>query len=171
MESLIAALNAGELDAVVLLTPANPVYDADGFADAAKKAKLIHLGLRTDATAHAADWHVPAAHYLESWSDARTATGTLSAVQPLILPLYNGVSELDLLLALLDGKLFDSAKDGEKTSVSYDAVRKTFTALADGSDKSWLKFLRDGFWKASATLRPTATQGFIDKHHLPAAPA
>ena len=93
---------------------------------AAKNAKLIHLGLRTDATAHAADLHVPAAHYLESWSDARTALGELSVVQPLILPLYNGVSELDLLLAFLDGTLFDSAKDGETTSVSYDAMRNRY---------------------------------------------
>jgi MoCo/4Fe-4S cofactor protein with predicted Tat translocation signal len=171
MASLIAALNAGELDAVVLLTPANPVYDADGFADAAKKVKVIHLGLRADATAQAADWHVPAAHYLESWGDARTSDGSLAAVQPLILPLYNGVSEIDLLLALLDGKLFDSSKDGEKTSVSYDAVRKTFAALADGSDKSWLKFLRDGFWKASYTaatpLNPVSSTSIT----LPAVPS
>ena len=172
MESLISALNAGQLDAVVLLTPGNPVYDADGFADAAKKAKVIHLGLRNDATAHAADWHVPAAHYLESWSDARTSDGSLAVVQPLILPLYNGVSEIDLLLALLDGKLFDSSKEGEKTSVSYDAVRKTFATLADGSDKSWLKFLRDGFWKEStftaATMLNAVPSGTIT---LPSAPS
>jgi len=171
MKSLIKDLNAKQLDAVVLLTPANPVYDADGFAAAAKNAKLIHLGLRTDATAHAADWHVPAAHYLESWSDARTADGTLSVVQPLILPLYNGVSELDLLLALLEGKLFDSAKEGEKTSVSYDAVRKTFTTLADGSEKSWLKFLRDGFWKASSYAQATPQGGGLASISVPKAPS
>ena len=171
MQSLIKALNSKQLDAVVLLTPANPVYDADGFAAAAKNAKLIHLGLRTDATAHAADLHVPAAHYLESWSDARTALGKLSVVQPLILPLYNGVSELDLLLAFLDGTLFDSAKDGETTSVSYDAVRKTFTALADGSEKSWLQFLRDGFWKKSSYAPATLQGGGAVSVSLPKAPS
>ncbi|MFK7910975.1 MAG: TAT-variant-translocated molybdopterin oxidoreductase, partial [Akkermansiaceae bacterium] len=85
MEALIQDLNGGSVDAVILLTPANPFYDADGFADAAKKAKIIHLGLRTDASANAADWHVPAAHYLESWADARTALGDYTVVQPLIL--------------------------------------------------------------------------------------
>ncbi len=172
IQSLIKALNAKQLDAVVLLTPANPVYDADGFAAAAKNATVIHLGLRADATAHAANWHVPAAHYLESWGDARTSSGTLTVVQPLILPLYNGVSETDLLLAFLDGKLFDSSKEGEKTSVSYDAVRKTFSALADASDKSWLKFLRDGFWKSSsyAALGASAPT-FKTSITLPAAPS
>lgn len=172
MQSLIKALNAKELDAVVLLTPANPVYDADGFAEAAKNAKVIHLGLRADATAHAADWHVPAAHYLESWGDARTSSGALTVVQPLILPLYNGVSEIDLLLALIDGKLFDSAKEGETTSVSYDAVRKTFTSLADASEASWQKFLRDGFWKGS-TYQPATALNPVPNTPvtLPAAPS
>ena len=63
------------------LTPANPVYDAPAdlkFAEAFAKLKTsIHLGERTDATAHAATWHIPAAHYLESWSDARSARGSL----------------------------------------------------------------------------------------------
>ena len=172
IKSLIKDLNAKQLDAVILLTPANPVYDADGFAAAAKNTKLIHLGLRTDATAHAADWHVPAAHYLESWGDGRASDGTVTIVQPLILPLYNGVSELDLLLALLDGKLFDSAKEGETTSVSYDAVRKTFAALADGSEKSWLKFLRDGFWKGSAyPASPNISLPSIAAISLPAVPS
>ena len=150
MNGLIKALNAKELDAVVLLTPANPVYDADGFASAAKNAKLVHLGLRTDATAHAADWHIPAAHYLESWNDARTASGAYTVVQPLILPLYNGVSELDLLLLLLEGTLFNSDLNGETTSPAYDAVRKTFASIADATEAKWMTLLRDGFWKKSS---------------------
>ncbi|BDS07815.1 molybdopterin oxidoreductase [Oceaniferula spumae] len=158
MESLIQSLNAKELDAVILMTPANPVYDAAGFADAAKNAKLIHLGLRTDASAHAADWHVPAAHYLESWGDARTALGTYTVVQPMILPLYNGVSELDLINLLLTGELFDPAADGGKSSPAYDAVRETFAGIADGSDKSWMQLLRDGFWQKS-TYAAAAPQG------------
>jgi len=149
IKTLTAALENKEFDTVFLLTPANPFYDAAGFADAAQKAQIIHLGPRTHATANAADWHVPAAHYLESWGDSRTAEGVYTIVQPLILPLYNGVSELELLDALLTGTLFDASQGIEKTSPAYTAVRQTFTELADSSDKSWMTFLRDGFWKES----------------------
>lgn len=171
MESLVQSLNAKELDAVILMTPANPVYDAAGFADASKNAKVIHLGLRTDATAHAADWHVPAAHYLESWGDTRTALGTYTVVQPMILPLYNGVSELDFINLLLTGELFDPAADGGKTSPSYDAVRKTFAGLADDSDKSWMQLLRDGFWKKSTYSAVAPKGGGTVSVTVPKAPA
>ena len=41
-----------------------------------------------------AEWHIPRAHYLESWGDARAVGGTLSVVQPLILPLFGGRTRL-----------------------------------------------------------------------------
>ena len=40
-----------------------------------------------DETFAVSDWHLPAAHYLESWGDARTSDGTVVAIQPLIEPL------------------------------------------------------------------------------------
>lgn len=171
MDELVKSLNGKELDTVILLTPANPVYDAAGFADAAKNAKLVHLGLRTDATAHAADWHIPAAHYLESWGDSRTALGTYTVVQPMILPLYNGVSELDLINLLLTGELFDPEADGGKSSPAYDAVRKTFAGIADESDASWMQLLRDGFWKKSSYPAATEKGGGTVAVTVPKAPS
>src|SRR5690606_22860338 len=77
IEALAEDLESGAVETLILLTPANPVYDAPSdlkFGELLKKAKTsVHLGLRTDATAWASTWHVPAAHYLESWSDSRTA--------------------------------------------------------------------------------------------------
>ena len=35
-------------------------------------------------------WHIPETHYLESWSDARAYDGTVTIIQPLIAPLYDG---------------------------------------------------------------------------------
>ena len=109
LTTLKADIDSKAVETLVLLTPSNPVYDAPAdlkFAEAFATLKTsIHLGMRTDATAHAATWHVPAAHYLESWSDARSARGTYTVVQPMILPLYKDcVSELELLLALLSGR-------------------------------------------------------------------
>jgi MoCo/4Fe-4S cofactor protein with predicted Tat translocation signal len=143
---------AGAVDTVVLATPSNPVYDAPsdlGFAETLKKAAtVVHLGQRTDATAHAATWHVPAAHYLESWGDACSANGVHTVVQPMILPLYRDcVSEIELLLALLseDGSLVSGeGKDGAP-SPAHDAVRKTFAAAAGDGEAAWKKLLRDGF--------------------------
>lgn len=154
-KSLVRDLKGEKLDALVLLTPANPVYDLDGFAEASKNAKVISWGIRNNATANAADWHVPAAHYLESWGDARTALGAYTVVQPMILPLYNGVSELDLLLAFTRGKLANAAESADKEPDSYKAVRKTFAGIADDSNKSWMQLLRDGYWKESTY--PVAT--------------
>jgi len=162
-------LDDGALDTVVFLTPSNPVFDAPAdlaFAASLAKAKTsIHLGARTDATAQASTWHVPCAHYLEQWSDARSATGVYTIVQPMILPLYpDCVSELELLLALLsdEGKLLNGEGEKGAASPAYAAVRKTFEGLADATDASWKKLLRDGFLAgsryapASHSTAPTA---------------
>jgi len=160
--NLKTAIEAGAIDTLVLLTPSNPIYDAPsdlGFADALAKVKTsIHLGERADATAHAVTWHIPGAHYLESWSDARSARGTYTVVQPMILPLYDDcVSELELLTALLsnDGKLLNGEGDKGAASPAYDAVRKTFAELGQAGDAAWKKLLRDGFLAES--VYPAAT--------------
>jgi MoCo/4Fe-4S cofactor protein with predicted Tat translocation signal len=146
-------IDSKAVETLVLLTPSNPVYDAPAdlqFAESLAKLKTsIHLGTRTDATAHAATWHVPAAHYLESWSDAHTARGTYTVVQPMILPLYKDcVSELELLIALLSdgGKLLNGEGEKGAASPAYTAVRSTFSALGGAGEAAWKKLLRDGFF-------------------------
>jgi molybdopterin-containing oxidoreductase family iron-sulfur binding subunit len=177
LASLKADIDAGSIDTLFLLTPSNPVYDAPADLDfpaaLAKVKTSIHLGERTDATAHAATWHIPAAHYLESWSDARSARGAYTVVQPMILPLYpNCVSELELLQALLSdhGKLI--AGEGEKgaPSPAYDAVRKTFAALGGEGDAAWKKLLRDGFLAGSKYATVTPAIGPVSVDNFPAAP-
>ena len=160
--SLKADIDAGTIDTLVSLTPANPVFDApadlDFAASYAKLATSIHLGTRTDATAHASTWHIPAAHYLESWGDTRTSRGVYTIVQPMILPLYpNCVSEVELLLALLsdDGKLINGEGEGGAASPAYAAVRETFTALGGEGDVAWKALLRDGFFAGSSYEKVT----------------
>jgi MoCo/4Fe-4S cofactor protein with predicted Tat translocation signal len=150
-------IDAGTLDTLVMLTPANPVFDAPadlGFPDALDALKTtIHLSDRADASAHAATWHIPAAHYLESWSDARSAHGAYTVVQPMILPLYQDcVSELELLLALLSdtGKLINGEGEKGAPSPAYDAVRKTFATIGGEGEAPWKKLLRDGFLAGSS---------------------
>jgi molybdopterin-containing oxidoreductase family iron-sulfur binding subunit len=177
LATLKADIEGGNIDTLFLLTPSNPVYDAPADLDfpaaLAKVKTSIHLGERTDATAHAATWHIPAAHYLESWSDARSARGTYTVVQPMILPLYqNCVSELELLTALLsaDGKLLAGEGDKGAPSPAYDAVRKTFAALGGEGDAAWKKLLRDGFLADSKYEAATPTAGPASLDNIPAAP-
>jgi molybdopterin-containing oxidoreductase family iron-sulfur binding subunit len=145
-------IDSKAVDTLIVLTPSNPIYDAPAdlkFGESYAKLKTsIHLNNRTDATAHASTWHLPAAHYLESWSDARSANGTYTVVQPMILPLYKDcVSELELLLALLsnDGKLLNGEGEKGAASPAYTAVRTTFSTVGGAGDTAWKKLLRDGF--------------------------
>jgi molybdopterin-containing oxidoreductase family iron-sulfur binding subunit len=145
-------IDSKAVDTLIVLTPSNPIYDAPAdlkFGESYAKLKTsIHLSNRTDATAHASTWHLPAAHYLESWSDARSANGTYTVVQPMILPLYKDcVSELELLLALLsnDGKLLNGEGEKGAASPAYTAVRTTFSTVGGAGDTAWKKLLRDGF--------------------------
>ncbi len=58
------------------------------WADLQKKVpEVVRLGYYEDATSALSHWHVPAAHYLESWGDALTSEGAYLAIQPMILPL------------------------------------------------------------------------------------
>ncbi|MCF7731095.1 MAG: TAT-variant-translocated molybdopterin oxidoreductase [Akkermansiaceae bacterium] len=157
LATLVADINSGAVETLVTLTPANPLHDAlPGlmFGEAFAKLKTsIHLGSRADATAHAATWHLPAAHYLESWSDTRSSLGTYTVVQPMILPLYPAaVSEFELLLALLSekGELLTGEGAKGEPSPAYTAVRTTFGALAGEGEESWKKLLRNGFHEGSA---------------------
>ena len=92
LQDLVKDLNAGKVD-LLLVLGGNPVYDAPAdlkFGEALQKARMrVHSGLYNDETAEFCHWHVPAAHFLESWSDARAYDGTVSIIQPLIAPLYD----------------------------------------------------------------------------------
>jgi MoCo/4Fe-4S cofactor protein with predicted Tat translocation signal len=142
---LAQALNAGQVETLVILG-GNPVYTAPAELDWAKtqrKAKtVVRLGYYEDETAAQCDWHLPAAHYLESWGDARTSDGTLVPVQPLIAPLFGGLTELEVLARIAGSKVTDPNA----------IVRETFAALTQGGnfEETWKKFLHDGFLAGSA---------------------
>src|SRR2546425_3556044 len=96
-------MNGGAVDLLVIVA-GNPVYTSPAdlnFAGALDKVALrVHLGLYDDETSELCHWHIPEAHFLEAWSDARGHDGTVSIVQPLIAPLYGGRSAHELLAAM-----------------------------------------------------------------------
>ncbi len=103
LSGLVGALNAGEIDTLVVFDQ-NPVYAAAGgtkLADAFGKAKTsVHIGVLPEETGLKATWHLPQNHFLESWGDARAFDGTASIVQPLVMPLFGGKSATSLLAQL-----------------------------------------------------------------------
>ena len=67
-----------------------------------KVGKLVHLGSHVDESSKTADWHINSAHYLEAWSDARAYDGSVTIIQPMIDPLYNGKTAHDIIQSMLD---------------------------------------------------------------------
>jgi molybdopterin-containing oxidoreductase family iron-sulfur binding subunit len=154
IKSLVADMNAGKVDWLVVLN-GNPVYNAPAdlkFGDAFNKVKVVaHLGASVDETGQIAHWHIPAAHYLESWSDARAYDGTVSIVQPLIDPLYGGKSAHDVLQTLLDEPMLSA----------YEAVRTTQKDNIKGDfETGWRKALHDG-WISNTGYASSATKATI----------
>jgi molybdopterin-containing oxidoreductase family iron-sulfur binding subunit len=145
LADLAGALNAGEVQTLVILG-GNPVFTAPadlGFATAMAKAKqIIRLGYYEDETFAKCNWHLPAAHYLESWGDARATDGSLLPVQPLISPLFGGMTELEVLARV----------GGLAVTSPYEIVRQTFGGIVGSGDfeGAWKRLLHDGFLANSA---------------------
>ena len=139
LETLVQSLNAGQVDTLVILG-GNPAYNAPAdlnWAAAQKKAKQsIRVGYYEDETTALSNWHFAEAHYLESWGDTRSADGRVFPVQPLIAPLFGGVTQLEVLARLA----------GEQETDAHTIARRTFAQLANNqSEDAWKKFLHDGY--------------------------
>ena len=135
---LAAAIKAGTVQTLFILG-GNPAYNAPaelGFSDLLLNVPaVVRLGLFEDETSKLSRWQVPAAHYLESWSDVRTYDGTYTAVQPMILPLWNGVSELEILAQLA----------GRPKPLGPELIQETFNQAYAGDAAKWNSLLRTGF--------------------------
>jgi MoCo/4Fe-4S cofactor protein with predicted Tat translocation signal len=144
LTSLVSSMKAGAVQTVVILG-GNPVFDAPADTDfASAMAKVPHsiaLGHAVDETSSKAEWHIPRAHYLESWGDARAVGGTLSVVQPLILPLFGGRTPVEVLGLMIAGK----------DRPGYDIVRDTWKSILGEAefDKKWNRVLHDGLLAGS----------------------
>jgi molybdopterin-containing oxidoreductase family iron-sulfur binding subunit len=145
LADLATAMRSRSVQTLVVLG-GNPVVDAPAdlnFADLLKDVpQTIRLGLHEDETASLCAWRLPAAHYLESWGDAESADGTYSPVQPLIAPLFNGRSALELVARLLQ----------YETTQPYEIALRSFRRRvgAAASQPAYRRFLHEGFWPNSA---------------------
>src|ERR1051326_5370106 len=158
LPELAKEIEAGKVSALFILG-SNPVFTAPAdlqFAQLLLKVPLrIHCGLYDDETAELCHWHIPQAHFLESWSDARAYDGTVGIVQPLIAPLYGGGATHEIFWGFL----------GRPGTTSHDLVHdywKNQKAAAKGQDFEvfWQSSLEKGLITGTAlppkkvSLRP-----------------
>jgi MoCo/4Fe-4S cofactor protein with predicted Tat translocation signal len=138
LADLVADAKAHALKKLFILS-GNPVYTAPADLDWSGVQRsipeVVRLGYHFDETSEVANWHVPEAHFLESWGDQRAMDGTYLPIQPMILPLFGGLSQIDILskLAALPG--------------GVQAIRDTFRSFIKESDfeAAWTKLLRNGY--------------------------
>ena len=144
---LVQRMKAGAVEALFILG-GNPVYTAPadfGFGPLLKNARRsIHLGIHADETAAQCTWHIPQTHPLESWGDARAFDGTVSLMQPLIAPLYDGKSVYELLGAM---------SQQQPVRSDYEIVHEFWQSqkLWPDFEKGWRRALHDGFIEGTQT--------------------
>ena len=164
---LAADMHAGKVD-VLLILGGNPVFTAPAdlkFADALKKVSLrAHLDLYFDETADLCHWHIPETHFLESWGDVRSFDGTVSLIQPLVSPLYDGHSAIEVF-AVMNGTpgqtAMDLVRDYWTRAFSSQTTPAWPVRTADGktyanADTFWRHALHDGFIASTTTLMSSA---------------
>lgn len=147
LTKLVEEINAGDVDGLLILG-GNPVYDAPAdlnFQEALSKVRLsTHLSTHYNETSALSLWHIPESHYLESWGDLRSFDGTLTLQQPLIAPLYETKSAVEVLAAL----------SGKGLQSDYELVRETWSERlglqGEPFEEAWRSAIHDGLSSASA---------------------
>jgi molybdopterin-containing oxidoreductase family iron-sulfur binding subunit len=148
LRELVTDIRGGKVRTLLVLG-GNPVYNAPADLDFGnqylKVGLRIHLGLHYNETANLSHWHIPQTHFLEDWSDARAYDGTVTILQPLIAPLYNGRSPHELLSVLL----------GQPGRTSHETVKEYWRGQYRGAEFEtfWRTSLHNGV-VADTALQP-----------------
>lgn len=172
IRTLADEMNAGEVNTLLILG-GNPVYNAPAdlaFGKAMERVETtIHLSGYRDETSRKCLWHLPRAHFLEAWGDGRAYDGTYSVIQPMIAPLHDGRSAIEVLSTVLASVEKDSQLGSE------ELVHRTFDEqIAGKAGTAWREVLRDGLMAESrwpteviATLTTGPHPSPLPKGHVP----
>ncbi len=155
IKQLVSDIDNRQVD-LLLILGGNPVYDAPADLEFGKKIKdgvrlRIHSSLNFNETSALCQWHIPEAHYLESWGDVRASDGVVSVQQPLIAPLYDGKTAQEILGAFSE----------QPERKGYDIVREYWQAQLGGSPdefgRRWRRALHDGMLANTALAEKPLT--------------
>ena len=160
LKGLASAIGTGSCQTLIFIGT-NPVYNAPAdlrFADLLSKENpnrpkmTMHVGVYEDETAKLCDWHFPMTHDLESWGDARSVDGTVSMQQPLVAPLFGGVSALEFLAFLNQEEAGNASWEQlplrRDTTFGYELVKQHWqdeTGDPDFETRWWPEALHAGF--------------------------
>ncbi|MEZ5163520.1 MAG: Fe-S-cluster-containing hydrogenase [Fimbriimonadaceae bacterium] len=153
LANLTAAMANNQVRMLIILNT-NPVYETPADIDFAelltRVPTKVRLGLYHDETSKECDWQLPASHFLETWNDGFAFDGTYTLGQPLLEPLYDSRSAMELMAAFTDVET-----SGE------DLVRKT-TANAGVTATDWKVRLSEGVGTSAAPAQNLAvTEGLL----------
>ncbi len=146
LQELVADMQAGRVNTLLMLG-VNPVYTAPAdlrFGQHLRSVGTrIHLSQYEDETAELCHWHLPEAHFLETWGDVRAYDGTTSIIQPLIAPLYDGKSAHEILAVMAR----------QPGATAHEIVKQYWQRQNPGADFDlfWETSLNDGV-VANSTL-------------------
>lgn len=154
LREFVELADAGKIDTVVILG-GNPVYNAP--ANSRLQAVLlptkipnrIQLSLYENETSLVSSWHINAAHALEGWGDVLLSDGSYGVTQPMIEPLFDGKSVIEVLQTML----------GEEEPDAMGAVSKTAKTnyISPGDDRAWTELVYYGF-KRNSQADPSTVQ-------------
>ena len=162
LKALADDMAAGEVELLMVLG-GNPVYNAPAEFDFARQLTSVrfsvHLSQHYDETSFLCHWHIPAAHFLESWGDARAFDGTVSILQPLIAPLYAGRSAYELMSVLL----------GRADQATFETVQQYWQKRLSSDDFGivWRKAIHDGLLRDTRSRRRELDLSFSGRANGP----
>ncbi|MCP4622175.1 MAG: 4Fe-4S dicluster domain-containing protein [bacterium] len=147
LESAAAAMKAGNFQ-LVIIENVNPVFtlpENSGFKEALMAVPfVVSLSTENDETSELSDLHLPTAHFLESWGDARPRNGVYALQQP-VMARVPGIDTMDLGALMLELARL-AGVDGFETPNYRDYIKATWKALHQKHNIS-LPFAQ--FWKQS----------------------
>ena len=140
LKALVDDISKGSVGSLLILG-GNPVYDAPADLKFGEKLRTlgstVHLSSHFNETSEACLWHAPRAHELEAWGDLRAVDGTVAIQQPLIAPLFNGRSDIEVLAKV----------SGDISPKGYDLVQATVRGSLSSPaamTRTWADALKKG---------------------------
>jgi molybdopterin-containing oxidoreductase family iron-sulfur binding subunit len=157
LRSLVDALN-GQCDTLLIFAddpadtaPADiPLAAALARFSTARRADgtlanfSAHLGRYVNHTSYLCQWHLPESHYLESWGDIRSFDGSAALIQPLIAPLYQTHTAIELLRNLFKAGM------GSGHEIVRGFWQEQLGLSGDAFEQWWQQALRAGVIASSA---------------------